>query len=103
MQKSYGIITGSDYDRLQKFYSLWIFIDPLQSLEGQIVEGCLLEKGRHGARGQSVLLSEDPRASKIGYAKVYLPKGNMQATDGDPLNILGVLFQNRGVPGKKHF
>ncbi len=102
MQKGRGIFRGSDYTKLQKFYSLWLFISPTQAQEGQTDFGTLAVS-RRLASGETVPLPEETARSKMGYAKIYLPKGDMTAVDGNPMNILGVLFRNRGVPGKKQF
>ena len=102
IQKSRGIIRGTDYNNLQKVYSIWLFIDPLKSMESVLERGEFQTSCQHLPDGP-VVSTQSPASRKLQYAKLHLPKGNMQATDKDPLNILGVLFRNRGVPGKKQF
>jgi len=90
------------YQHLPKVYSIWLMVDPPKKLAGDIDMQYAITK-RFKKNGTIELLSDDPVKSKYCLVKVYLPEGDPDLTNGDPINILGVLFRNRNCQDKKKF
>ncbi len=100
IEKDRGYV--NTYNRLLKVYSIWLMTDPPKKLAGDIDMKFLMEK-RFKKDGTIEVLADDPVKSKICLVKVYLPEGDPNLTDGNPINILGVLFRNRKCADKTKF
>jgi len=103
-EKSHGVFQGSEYHKLQKFYSIWLMSDPEESMEG-LIEFDYRTKAscRYPSQDLSVL-ADDRESSPYCIATVYLPKGDLTATDADPMNILAVMMRNpSGIKEKEQF
>ena len=90
------------YDHLQKVYSIWLMVDPPKKLVGTYDMEYAITKRFH-KNGTIELLTDDPVQSRFCLVKVYLPEGDAASNDGDPMNILGVLFRNRACYDKTQF
>ncbi len=90
------------YRHLPKVYSIWLMVDPPKKLAGDIDMQYAITK-RFKKNGTIELLSDDPIKSKYCLVKAHLPEGDPALVNGDPINILGVLFRNRNCQDKKKF
>ena len=103
-EKSHGVFKGSEYHKLQKFYSIWLMSNPEEALEGLIEFDYRTKASCRYPSQDLTVKSSDPEASPYCIVTVYLPKGDPTATDADPLNILAVMMRNpAGIKEKEQF
>ena len=103
-EKSHGVFKGSEYHKLQKFYSIWLMSDPEESMEGLIEFDYRTKASCRYPNQDLSVLADDRESSPYCIATVYLPKGDLTATDADPMNILAVMMRNpAGIKEKEQF
>ena len=103
-EKGSGVFTSANYNGLQKVYSIWLMLNPPKKYAGMLDIQHLIKK-RYDSTGSLVeVLEDDPVKSKLCFVKVYLPQGDSDRDDADPMNILGVTFRNpQAAENKKTF
>ncbi len=103
-EKSHGVFANSEYHKLQKFYSIWLMTDPAKHLEGRIEFEHAKKIACQYPNSDFSVQADDRESSAYCIATVYLPEGDITATDADPMNILAVMMRNpAGIKEKEQF
>lgn len=100
-EKSHGVFKNSEYHKLQKVRSIWLMFDAPKRMGGRIKRRYCVEDMCEEPNGEYSILAADPQSSLHCISTVYLPDGDITATDADPLNILAVMMRNKDSLSEK--